>query len=82
VFPQDTTLWRARSRRITSARADTTGHWSVEGLPPGNYLLVALVDLAPGELDDRSFLKQLAGGALPLTLASGEQKVQDLQIGR
>lgn len=82
VFPQDKTLWRPGARRITSARADTAGRWSVEGLPPGDYFLVALTDLVPGELNDDAFLAQLVAGALPLPLAAGEQKVQDLQIGR
>lgn len=82
VFPQDKSLWRPGARRIVSARADTAGRWSVEGLPPGDYFLVALTDLVSGELNDQDFLAQLIAGALPLPLAAGEQKVQDLQIGK
>lgn len=82
VFPQDKTLWRPGARRVTSARADTAGRWSVDGLPPGDYFLVALIDLVPGELTDDAFLAQLVAGALPLSLTAGEQKVQDLQVGR
>lgn len=82
VFPQDRTLWRPGARRIVSARADTAGRWTVEGLPPGDYFLVALTDLVPGELHDAAFLAQLIPSALPLPLGAGEQKVQDLQIGR
>ncbi len=82
MFPQDRTLWRPGARRIASARADTAGRWSVEGLPPGDYFLVALTDLAAGELNDQDFLSQLIAGALPLPLGAGEQKVQDLQIGK
>ncbi len=82
VFPQDSSLWHPRARRITSARADTDGRWSIDGLPPGDYFVVALTDLVPGELHDAEFLAQLVPAAMRLAIAPGEHKTQDLQIGR
>lgn len=82
VFPQDKSSWRPGARRVTSARADTSGRWTVDGLPPGDYFLVALTDLVPGELNEQALLDQLTASALRLSLTAGEQKVQDLQIGR
>jgi uncharacterized protein (DUF2141 family) len=82
VFPQDTSLWHPRARRITSARADTDGRWHIDGLPPGDYFVVALTDLATGELHNTALLEQLAPAAMRLSLAPGEHKAQDLQIGR
>jgi uncharacterized protein (DUF2141 family) len=81
VFPQDRALWRPLTRRITSVRADTDGRWEITALPPGDYCVVALTDVASGELIDHDFLDQLIPSALHVTLAPGEQKTQDLQIG-
>jgi hypothetical protein len=82
VFPQDRSLWRPQSRRITSARADTDGRWVIQGLPPGDYFLVALTDLAPDELWDPAFLEPLLAASVRVSLADGEQKTQDLRMGR
>ena len=82
VFPADRSLWRAQSRRITSARADTDGRWAIAGLPPGDYLVVALTDLAPGELWDVALLEQLVAAGVAVSLKDGEQKTQDLTIGK
>jgi hypothetical protein len=82
VFPQDRSLWRPDSRRIASARADTDGRWMIQGLPPGDYFLVALTDLAPGELGDPAFLEPLVAASVKVSIAEGEQKTQDLRMGR
>lgn len=82
VFPADRSLWRAQSRRITSARADTDGRWVIAGLPPGDYLVVALTDLAPGELWDVALLEQLVPAGVAVSLKDGERKTQDFRVGR
>jgi hypothetical protein len=81
VFPPDRALWLPLARRIVSARADTTGRWILRDLPPGDYLVAALTDLAPDELSDPTFLEQLVPAAVRVTLTDGESKVQDLRIG-
>jgi hypothetical protein len=81
AFPSDRTLWLPLARRIVSTRADTSGRWNLRDLPPGEYLLAALTDLAPDELSDATFLEQLVPSALKVVLADGENKVQDLRIG-
>ena len=48
--------------------------------PPGTYFLAALTDVDREELFDRAFLEQVAAGALTITLADGETKVQDLKL--
>jgi hypothetical protein len=80
VFPADRSLWRPQSRRITSVRADTDGRWVITGLPPGDYLVVALTDLAPGELWDMSLLAQLLPSGIAVSLTDGEHRTQDLAI--
>ena len=64
-----------------SARADTSGAWILRDVPPGDYLVAALTDLAPEELADPTFLEQLLPNAVKVTVSDGENKTQDLRIG-
>jgi len=80
VFPADTAYWVPQSRRIQSARPDTTGKFSIRGLPAGNYRLTAVTDVEPGEWFDPNFLNQLMGPSMALTLGAGERKTQDLRV--
>jgi hypothetical protein len=57
------------------------GRFSVSGLPAGEYYMAALVDPDPAFLTDPAFLEQLAAGAIRVSLAEGERKVQDVRIG-
>jgi hypothetical protein len=82
VFPQDRGMWSPGGRRITSARAGTDGRWDIDGLPPGDYYIVALTHVGQDELADNAFLEQLLPSALRISLAPGQQLTQDLQIGR
>lgn len=82
AFPADRSLWRPQSRRIASARADTDGRWVITGLPPGDYVVVALTDLAPGELWDMSLLEQLLPSGIAVSLTDGEHRTQDLTINK
>lgn len=81
VFPADRARWSPGSRRIVSAKPASDGTYKVTGLPAGDYFLCALTDLDPNDLYDAAFLDQLVAGALKITLADGEKKVQDLRLG-
>lgn len=80
VFAADTRYWTTPTRRIRSTRPGTDGRFSVSGLPPGEYRIAALVDVAPGEINDPAFLEQLVPASIRFTLAEGERKTQDLKI--
>jgi hypothetical protein len=82
VFPADRTLWRPGARRIRLVRADTDGTWTVPDLPGGDYLIAALSDVDAADLLEMPFLETLAASAVRITLAEGEEKRQDLRIGR
>lgn len=82
VFPTDRSLWMPLARRIMTTRADTTGAWILRDVPPGDYLVAALTDLAPDELWDPAFLEQLLPNSAKVTVNDGENKTQDLRIGR
>src|SRR5262245_44545068 len=49
VFASDKQYWLPQSRRIVSARPDTTGRFTVRGLPPGDYRISAVTDVETGE---------------------------------
>jgi hypothetical protein len=85
VFPEDRGYWIQGSRRIVIARPGTDGRFTLSGagpttLPPGRYLLAAVTDINRDEQFDPGFLAQLVPAAVPIALAPGEKKVQDLAI--
>jgi hypothetical protein len=81
LFPTDRAQWRARSRRVMTARVATDGGFSFRNVPPGDYLLAPVDDVEPGEWFDPAFLQGLAPAAIHVTIAEGEKKVQDIRVG-
>jgi hypothetical protein len=81
AFPADRALWRAGSRRIQVTRPATDGTFAIQNLPGGDYLIAALTDVEPNEWNDPAFLQPLVVGAVRVTLADGEKKIQTLRIG-
>jgi hypothetical protein len=80
VFAADSRYWTPQSRRVQSVRPASDGRFSVTGLPPGEYRLVALGDVDPGQWSDPALLREIAPVSIPVTLAEGERKLQDLRI--
>jgi len=80
VFPSDKQYWQPQSRRIQSARPGTDGRFTMRNLPPGDYLIVAVTDVEPGEWFDPDFLAELASVSMRLTLKDGEKKTQDIRL--
>lgn len=80
VFSRDHAFWRLGSRRVQTARPNTAGRFVFPDLPAGDYLLAALTDVEPSDLGDQGFLEALVPGAVPVSMADGEKKTQDLRI--
>ena len=80
VFAADKRFWVPQARRIRTTRPGTDGRFTVTNLPAGDYRLAAVVDIATGEANDPAFLEQLIPASVPITLAEGDRKVQDLRI--
>lgn len=80
VFPSDKRYWLPQSRRITSTRPATDGRFALRGLPAGDYRLTAVTDVEPGEWYDPAFLSQLLNVSIPIALADGETKTQDIRL--
>ena len=82
LFPAERALWTPQSQRIQAVRVATDGQYRFRRVFPGAYLVAATLDVEQGEWMDPSFLQRVAAGAVPVTLADGEQKVQDLTAGK
>jgi hypothetical protein len=82
LFPADQSLWLPRARRILAVRPSADGAFAFRNLPPGTYRLAAIDDVEPGEWFDAAFLQRLLANAMPIAIAEGEQKAQDIRLGR
>ena len=83
VFPSEPSLWAPGSRRLPApARSSTEGRFSFAALPPGSYCLAAVTGFDEGGRTDPAYLTALKASATTITLAEGEQKVQDVKFAR
>jgi hypothetical protein len=80
AFSTERRFWTPGSRRVAQARPGNTGAFSITTLPPGEYYLCAVTDVDSNELYDAVFLESLIRAASKVTLADGEQKVQNLKL--
>ena len=82
LFAADGRFWTPGSRRIQSARPSSDGRYTFRAMPAGDYRLIAVEDVEPGQWFDPAFLKELAGAALSVSLAPGEKRTQDIRASR
>ena len=80
VFAADSTFWAPPSRFVRAGRPDQDGRFEIAGLPPGQYLAVAVEYLEQGSEADPDLLEQLVGGASSFTLDEGETHQLDLRL--
>ena len=82
VFPTNPAFWSPMSRRMPQPQQPgSDGQFRFSPLPPGEYYLAAVTEIEDADWGDPGFMEQVAAAGLRLTIADGEQKVQDLQIG-
>ena len=82
VFPADSELRRTAARRTSGLiKIGSDGRFTIDHLPPGDYLLAVVVDGDPDQLKDGGFLDLVAQGAIPIRLAPGATIEQTLKIG-
>jgi hypothetical protein len=80
VFAQDKEKWIGNSRYQSAGRPDQDGRFKITGLPPGEYYVVAVDRLEPGQSGDPDFLERARSKAVSLTLREGETKTLELSL--
>lgn len=71
AFGPDVTTWRQGGRRAVRALSDTKGTFVVRGLPAGEYLVAAVVDIEDGRWYDPAVLERVRRWATRTTIAEG-----------
>jgi hypothetical protein len=84
LFSEDKSGWRTNSVRTRRSGVDIAGHFRMQGLLPGRYLLIALPQERANALNfgspDPSVFEQFAKEATSITVAEDEQRQVDLKI--
>ncbi len=82
IFSEDRARWTYASRFVRTARPNQDGRYSVRGMPPLDYLVIALREIETGQWQDPDFLESLRDQSARISLEDGETKVQDLKLKR
>ena len=80
LFARDREKWRGPTRYVRTGRSDQDGRFKVTGLPPGEYLAIALDVIDPGEATDPDYLDRIQNRATSFSLGEGETKALDLRL--
>jgi len=79
VFPADVEQRKYGSRYIDVARPDQGGRFSIEGLPSGDYVAIAVSYVEQGAQYDRQFLESLQSRGLPFHLEGADHRMITLK---
>jgi len=82
LFAEDPGKWGPHSRFIQSARPDQQGRFTIKGLPPGEYVAIAVSYLEPGEERDPELLEAWRKAATRFTLSEGDARALDLNLSK
>jgi hypothetical protein len=80
LFPDDPSMWSEDLRAIRSARVDQSGLFTLKGIRPGDYLIVAVNTVRNNQWNDPEYLESLREQASRISLAEGEAKQADLVV--
>jgi hypothetical protein len=80
IFCSDPTKWIDRSRFVVLGRPNQLGRFEVRGLPPEEYLAVALPNVVQTEWMSPEFLQQIRPLATRFVLQEGEAKTLELNL--
>ncbi len=80
VFSVDPRRWAFPSRFIALGRPNQQGRFTIAGLPPEDYFVVAVPPIAGTGWQDPEFLESLRSVAQSVTLSEGDAKTLDLRI--
>lgn len=82
LFAADRSRWTFMSQFVQQARANQDGGFKTLGVPPGDYLAVALSSVQGREWQDPVLLQQFESQAQRITLGEGETRTIQLPLIR
>ncbi len=80
AFAADPSKWGYQTRYVRTARPNQEGRYSLTGLPPEEYFVVALDYVEAGEETDAEQLEKWKALSTRVTLAEGESKPLNLKL--
>ena len=80
VFSDDREKWGEGTTHVATARPDQQGRYELRGLPPGDYLAVALDYIQDRSWNDPDYLEALRRDAVAFTLGEGATHALSLKI--
>ena len=82
IFSSDRERWTPMTRFVRTARPAQDGRYNLRGMPPHDYLVVAVRNVEMGQWQDPDFLESVRDQAVRVSLGEGETKVQDLKVAK
>ena len=79
AFSQDREQWKGVTRYQGSGRPDQVGRFKIT-LPPGDYYVVAVDKIDPGQSTDPEFLDAIRIKATSISIREGDTRTVDLKI--
>jgi len=82
IFPADNRAWMnygTNSRRVRMTRSSKSGTYTFNGLPEGDYFVIAIADEVASEWQDPRFLEAMSREATRVTIVEGDKKAMDLE---
>ena len=81
LFPADAAKWHEAAGSLRSARPDQAGKYRFETVRPGDYLIAAVEQMEPWQVNDPEFLTALRDRATKVTIGDGPATL-DLKVIR
>lgn len=80
LFSSDARKWGSQTRFVRTARPDQSGGFTLKGLPPDDYLAVAVDYLEPGEEGDPELLERWRSAGTAVSIGEGAAKTISLKL--
>ena len=74
AFADDAAKWSDGSRWVRAVRPDQQGRYQIQGLPPGDYLAVAVDYVEDGAWNEPEYLDSIRRHGQRLTLSEAETR--------
>ncbi len=81
LFPADAAKWHEAAGALRSTRPDQAGKYRFDTVRPGDYLIVAVEQMEPWQVNDPEFLAALRDRATKVTIGD-EAATRDLKVIR